>query len=390
MVYIPSIASSLALLTLAASFAQAATTCTVAKDAKDDATTITAAFNACKNGGTVVFTKGQTYNLKSLVSISGLKNVNVQFYGTVNLPAYNTKFDGESSYFFIKGDNIHWDGKNLGSFVGGGQDWWNAQDKKAPSVFRITATASSFVGFKISQSPRAHLGVTSSDDVLLQDITLHSVSGNSNLPKNTQVLYTIFDALDISNSKNIVVQNSDFTVGDDCLAINGNVSNVTLSDVTCTNGHGFSVGSLGKGGETDVVKDITVQNSACINCQNGVRIKTWPGGKGSVSNVKFKNVDLSNVENAVLITTHYCDNNQMSYCNGKDDASLTISDVNISGLTGSMSGSNPIVSINCSTNTPCSDFTLSGITISKNSKTKANVCTNLKGSSSISYSLNPP
>ncbi|CAO0794790.1 unnamed protein product [Mucor circinelloides] len=378
MVYIPSIASSLTLLTLAASFAQAATTCTVAKDASDDATTITAAFNACKNGGTVVFTKGQTYNLKSLVSVTGLKNVNVQFYGTVNLPAYNTKFDGQSSYFFIKGDNIKWDGKNIGSFVGGGQDWWNAQDKKAPSVFRITATGSSFVSFKISQSPRAHLGITSSDDVLLDDITLHSVSGNSNLPKNT-------DALDISNSKNIVVQGSSFTVGDDCLAINGNVSNVTLTDVTCTNGHGFSVGSLGKGGETDVVKDITVKNSACINCQNGVRIKTWPGGKGSVSNVKFQNVNLPSVENAVLITTHYCDNNQMSYCNGKDDASLTISDVNISGLTGSMSGSNPIINVNCSTNTPCSGFSLSGINISKNSKTKANVCTNLKGSSSISY-----
>ncbi|EPB86984.1 hypothetical protein HMPREF1544_06202 [Mucor circinelloides 1006PhL] len=370
MVYIPSIASSLTLLTLAASFAQAATTCTVAKDASDDATTITAAFNACKNGGTVVFTKGQTYNLKSLVSVTGLKNVNVQFYGTVNLPAYNTKFDGQSSYFFIKGDNIKWDGKNIGSFVGGGQDWWNAQDKKAPSVFRITATGSSFVSFKISQSPRAHLGITSSDDVLLDDITLHSVSGNSNLPKNTQ---------------NIVVQGSSFTVGDDCLAINGNVSNVTLTDVTCTNGHGFSVGSLGKGGETDVVKDITVKNSACINCQNGVRIKTWPGGKGSVSNVKFQNVNLPSVENAVLITTHYCDNNQMSYCNGKDDASLTISDVNISGLTGSMSGSNPIINVNCSTNTPCSGFSLSGINISKNSKTKANVCTNLKGSSSISY-----
>lgn len=185
MVYIPSICSSLALLTLAASYAQAATTCTVAKSSSDDATTITAAFNACKNGGTVVFPKGQTYNLKSLVSVSGLNNVNVQFYSTVNLPAYNTKFDGQSSYFFIKGNNIKWDGQGVGNFVGGGQDWWNAGDKKAPSVFRITATHSHFINFKISQSPRAHLGITSSDDILLSDITLHTLSGNSNLPKNT-------------------------------------------------------------------------------------------------------------------------------------------------------------------------------------------------------------
>lgn len=152
---------------------------------------------------------------------------------------------------------------------------------------------------------------------------------------SASILILIYsDALDISSSKNLIFRDSDLTVGDDCTAINGGVSNVTLSNIHCVGGHGFSVGSLGKGGETDVVKDITIQNSACNNCQNGVRIKTWPGGKGSVSNVKFKNVDLPNVENAVLITTHYCDNNQMSYCNGKDDASLTISGVTVSGLTG--------------------------------------------------------
>ncbi|RCH89836.1 hypothetical protein CU098_006083 [Rhizopus stolonifer] len=334
MVYIPSISSSLALITVLASAAQAATICTVATGSSDAATAITTAFTNCANGGTVVFTKGATYNLNSLVSVTGLK---------------------------------------------GTKKWWDAGDKKAPTVLRITATSSSFSNFIIKQAPRAHIGITSSTGVTLNKITMNTVSSSSNDAHNT-------DAVDISNSKNIVWTNSDVTNGDDCLAINGNTSNVTLSGISCTGSHGFSVGSLGKGGETDVVSDITVKGSKCTNCQNGVRIKTWPGGKGSVSGITFSDVTLTNVDNPILITTHYCDNNQKSYCTGNDASSLTISDVVLKDISGSVStAGNPILNVNCSTKTPCSDFTLTDISITKQSKTKSNICTNLSGSSKISY-----
>lgn len=112
------------------------------------------------------------------------------------------------------------------------------------------------------------------------------------------------------------------------------VTNVTLSKITCNGGHGFSVGSLGKGGANQHVKTVRIHDSVCNDCQNGVRIKTWPGGKGSVSDIKFNNVELNNVENPILITTHYCDKNQMNYCTNNDKTSLSISDVVISDITG--------------------------------------------------------
>lgn len=183
MFYIPSLSAAFAFLALATSV-QAAT-CTAKHGTSDDSLTIAEAFKSCKNGGTVVFTKGATYNLKTLINISGLKNVNVQFYGTVNLPALNTKYEGATAFFKIAGDNIHWDGAGVGNFVGGGQKWWDVKNNKAPTVFRMTATHSVFRDFKITSAPRAHMALTSSDDVVLEKVVLYTVSSNSNAPKNT-------------------------------------------------------------------------------------------------------------------------------------------------------------------------------------------------------------
>ncbi|KAF1796673.1 glycoside hydrolase family 28 protein [Mucor lusitanicus] len=379
MVYIPSLSAALAFITLATSVQAASKTCTAKSGTSDDAVSIAEAFNSCKSGGTVVFTKGATYNLKTLINISGLKNVNVQFYGKVNLPALNTKYEGATAFFKIAGDNIHWDGAGIGEFVGGGQKWWDVKNNKAPTVFRMTATHSVFRDFKITAAPRAHMALTSSDDVVLEKVVLYTKSSNSNLPKNT-------DALDISSSKNLIFRDSDLTVGDDCTAINGGVSNVTLSNIHCVGGHGFSVGSLGKGGSTETVKQIRVTGSTCTKCQNGIRIKTWSGGKGSVSDVRFEHVKLNKVENPIIIDEYYCDNNQKSYCQKNSDKSLTISNVVINDITGSVSEKkNPIMSINCAPGTPCSGFSVSNVNISKNSKTTKNVCNNLKGSDKISY-----
>ncbi|KAG1448524.1 hypothetical protein G6F56_008916 [Rhizopus delemar] len=356
--------------------AAATTTCTVASGSSDAADDITTAFTNCKNGGTVVFTKGVTYTLGSVVTISSLKNVNVNLAGTIKLPARSTSFQNLDHYIQLKGTGIKVYGG--GTINGNGQAWYDAQDHTAPTVLRLSANDSSVENISILNSPRAHIGVTNSYNLVLDNLYLHTVSTSDYPAKNT-------DALDISSSTGIIFQNSNITNGDDCLAINQAVSNVTLSKINCTGGHGFSVGSLGKGGATQYVKTVRVLDSVCNNCQNGVRIKTWPGGKGSVTDVKFSNVKLNNVDNPILITTHYCDKNQESYCTGNDKSSLTISGVTLTDITGSVStAGDSIVNINCSVNSPCSDFTFSGVDITKASKTPSNVCVNLTGSSKIS------
>jgi galacturan 1,4-alpha-galacturonidase len=131
---------------------------------------------------------------------------------------------------------------------------------------------------------------------------------------------------------------------------------------------------------------VTITDCSCTDCQNGVRIKTWPGGKGTVSGIKYDNIRLDSVQNPIIITTHYCDDEHMSECNADNAESLTISDVTINNIYGSVDGdSNPILSVNCSSSTPCSDFTITNINVTPVSGTPKNACVYLDGSSSISY-----
>ncbi|CAO3703077.1 unnamed protein product [Rhizopus stolonifer] len=380
MVRFISLTSSIAgFLLLSSGFyqASAASTCVVSKSSSDDSITIAEAFNNCKSGGTVVFPKNMTYSMNSALALSDLKDVNVEFAGTLELPPRSSEYQNGTYYIRFEGTNIKMYGG--GTIIGNGQAWYDALDHTAPPTILISSNASSFGNFSIVNSPRAHVRITGSDDILIHDITLHTASSNiCYLPKNT-------DALQIASSKNIVFKDSFLSVGDDCAAINGGTSNITISNVICNGGHGFSVGSLGKGGKTDTVSGVRISDSTCNGCENGVRIKTWPGGQGSVTDVRYSNIVLNNVDNPVFVTTHYCDPNVIEYCNNNDTISLSISDVHFKDITGSVSAlGNPVVNINCSSLTPCSDISLSGINLVRVSNTTNNICENLEGSADIS------
>ncbi|KAL1935289.1 hypothetical protein VTP01DRAFT_4429 [Rhizomucor pusillus] len=369
---------SAALAILFAASPAFAATCTVSTSG-DAAEAIESAFKQCASGGTVVFTKGATYNMKSVVSVTDVKNVKVQFEGTVNLPAYNEDFEDEKAFFYIEGDNITW--KGSGVFNGNGQGWYNAQNRNAPPLFKPKVSNSYFGGFSIKNAPRSHFSVNGCENVVFEHLTLNTVSSNSKYPaKNT-------DAFDVSDSTGIVIQSSSITNGDDCIAVNHGAQNLTVTNLDCTGSHGFSVGSLGKKGNTESVSDLKFISNACHDCQNGVRIKTWPGGKGSVTGVTFDDIYLDNVENPIIVTTHYCDNQQMSYCNGADSSSLSIHDVTINNIYGTEADNvkHPVLSINCSTDTPCYDFKVTNVNITPGDKATDNVCENLKEASSISY-----
>lgn len=73
--------------------------------------------------------------------------------------------------------------------------------------------------------------IKNSNNILVHNVTFHTASSNiCYLPKNT-------DALQITQSSNIVFKDSYLTVGDDCTAING--GNVVHCDE-----HPFSIYTL--------------------------------------------------------------------------------------------------------------------------------------------------
>jgi len=78
----------------------------------------------------------------------------------------------------------------------------------------------------------------------------------------------------------------------------------------CTN-NGFmlllhSVGSLGGYPSLHGVNNVTVNGASFRGTDNGVRIKTLPGGKGIAKGITFENIQMNNVANPIIIDQYYC------------------------------------------------------------------------------------
>ncbi|KAL8223488.1 hypothetical protein R6Q57_018963 [Mikania cordata] len=83
--------------------------------------------------------------------------------------------------------------------------------------------------------------------------------------------------------------------GDDCVSVGTGCYNVDMKNITCLQGHGISIGSLGKHNSGAWVSNITIRDTTIKQTKNGVRIKTWQGGYGAVIGVKYDNILMENV-----------------------------------------------------------------------------------------------
>jgi len=72
------------------------------------------------------------------------------------------------------------------------------------------------------------------------------------------------------------------------------------------------VGSLGKGSVFEVVSNISVNGAIFNGTQNGVRIKTWEGGKGAATNLTFQNIKMKDTNNPIIIDQYYCPHDSCS------------------------------------------------------------------------------
>ena len=88
------------------------------------------------------------------------------------------------------------------------------------------------------------------------------------------------DGFDISSTTNMLLTSTTVKNQDDCVAVTSG-TNVTVTQMTCSGGHGLSIGSVG-GKSDNTVTDITFSDSTVTNSQNGCRIKTNSGTSGTV------------------------------------------------------------------------------------------------------------
>ncbi|KAK2974380.1 hypothetical protein RJ640_021236 [Escallonia rubra] len=188
------------------------------------------------------------------------------------------------------------------------------------------------------------------------------------------------DGIHISASTRVEVRNSIIRTGDDCISIVSNSSNIRIRKIDCGPGHGISIGSLGKSNSLDQVHDVTVVGASLSNTENGVRIKTWQGGSGFVSNITFQDVWMENVSNPIIIDQYYCDS---PFLCPNQTLAVSVKNIYFKKIKGT-SATEEAIMFACSDTSPCESLYLEDIQLvpSYSVEVTESFCWQARGSSS--------
>ncbi|CAN1281810.1 Polygalacturonase At1g48100 [Linum perenne] len=199
---------------------------------------------------------------------------------------------------------------------------------------------------RIQNSPMFHMKFDGCQGVLIQKIQISSPK----LSPNT-------DGIHIGNTNNVGIYDSMISNGDDCVSIGTGTSNIDIEGLTCGPSHGISIGSLGVHNSKACVYNITARNLIIRESDNGVRIKTWQGGSGSVSAISFENIQMENVRNCINIDQYYCNSKS---CENQTSA-VYVNDISFRNIKGTYDVRTPPVHFACSDTVACTNITLSEV-----------------------------
>jgi polygalacturonase len=237
--------------------------------------------------------------------------------GLPNPATFKTQAEANAAYRvpnpLITGSKLHDLAlTGTGTIDGSGQHWWEWSERaeraqKGRIVYR-----------------RPHLVVIDGCvRLLVADLTLTNSSMFHLVPKNITDL-TIervkvrapwdgsapnTDAIDPGPGTNFWIHDCDIDTGDDDIVIKSGGTNILIENNTIKHGHGISIGS----GTTDGVNNMLVRNCTMEGTDNGIRIKSMRGAGGLVQNVRYTNIQMKNVTNAIVLQLDYVDNNRPDF-----------------------------------------------------------------------------
>ncbi|KAG0475934.1 hypothetical protein HPP92_012775 [Vanilla planifolia] len=254
---------------------------------------------------------------------------------------------------FYRADGVSLKGGGL--IDGRGHKWWDLPCKPHKALRFFMSSNLTVHGLKIENSPQFHFRFDNCNNVTVDSITISSPA----LSPNT-------DGIHVENSNSVGIYNSIISNGDDCISIGSGSLNIDIQNVTCGPSHGIrngltssmdSIGSLGKQNSRACVANITVRNAVIKQSDNGVRIKTWQGGQGSVSAVTFDGIKMEAVRNPIIVDQYYC----LSKPCANQTSAVRISDVVYSNIKGTYDIRTPPIHLGCSDAVPCTNITLSEV-----------------------------
>jgi polygalacturonase len=155
-------------------------------------------------------------------------------------------------------------------------------------------------GVTIQNSPMWQLVLYYSDDITIRKIKVLAPANSPNT-----------DAVDPFSSSNIRIDHLFADTGDDNIAIKsgaiGSVGpdepsrDILITDCTFLHGHGLSIGSELAGG----AKNIRAERIHFDGTDNGIRVKANRDRGNDVGPLSFRNIDMKNVKNALVISEYY-------------------------------------------------------------------------------------
>lgn len=260
---------------------------------------------------------------------------------------------------FYKLDQMTFTGK--GTIEGNGQQWWELPCKPhrgpngstlkgpcdSPALIRFFMSTNLAVkGLRIQNSPQFHMKFDGCEGVQIEKLSISSPK----LSPNT-------DGIHIENTKAVGIYDTMISNGDDCISIGPGCSDVDIQGVTCGPSHGISIGSLGVHNSQACVSNITVRDAVIRESDNGLRIKTWQGGTGSVNSLSFENIQMENVLNCIIIDQYYC---LAKACLNQTSA-VYVTEVAFRNIRGTYDVRRPPIHFACSDTVACTNITLSEV-----------------------------
>jgi polygalacturonase len=296
-----------------------------------------------KGGGKIIFPEGKwltgPIHLRNNINLYLEKNSEIIFTSNLDdyLPVVFTKFQGMEYYNFSPPIYAK-DCKNIaltgdGKISGNGDFWekWAGSDNSEiqreklfemsqaniPTEKRIWGTKDSglrpsfiqfinckniFIeGLTIENGPMWTVHPVYSENIIIRKINIRTHSMNT-------------DGIVIESSKNVLIENSDFSTGDDAIAIKSGLENegirinrpsenIVIKNCNFTLGHGsITIGSEMSGG----IRNVFVGNSTFDGTNSGLRIKSAKSRGGFIENIWIDNIKMKNIrEDAISVNFKY-------------------------------------------------------------------------------------
>lgn len=334
----------------------------VTKDSK----AIQAAINACTDGGKVVIPAGTYYTAP--LTLKSNMTLEIQNGATLlgsrdksDYPVIKSRWEGttfnsyESLVTAVDAQNVNIVGEgtidgNAGPIVTDSSGkvtsmglWWDTPKATDPStqtarprtIQLINCDGVLIQGVKVQNSPSWTIHPLYSKNITIADVNVKNPSSPVDSP-NT-------DGLDPDSVDNLLVVNTTFDVGDDCIAIKSGKdaegrkigipsSNITIRNSLMLHGHGgVTLGSEMSGG----INNINIKDDIFDSTNIGVRLKTLRGRGGVIQDVVFDNIMMKNISSdAFNINSNYSSNGvPLPYTGVVDETTPTIKNLTFKNIT---------------------------------------------------------